>query len=448
RRQVVSTDDMMPGSGFQFHFFSPRPALDGPYVAFHGHGPADPTGPQYGEGVFVWDETGGLRVLADLSTPIPDGNGTFARFSWSLDMEAETVFFFGEDADGHGGLYAADVVTGALIRLVDRNVPVAGSSAALDSFFHYPSAGEMGSGVGVVFTAQTGVGIDSGLYLWQDGTVRPLALAGDILDGYYRLGSFEIGPESFDGERVAFKSRGIDVSVPFPVAAESVWAHVVGGGSPVPGPSCQVDDFEDDLLDPAWTLVGLGNANQESAAESGGVLSLTADGATAFYGADNAGFLYRQMGGDFRLEATVDGSTMTTGGRYRKAGLMVRAGLDSWDERLLALLVPYWDDRDETHLQFVARDAFGQPGSLPVAEDVVGVPRTVRLAVERRGQELAVEYSLDGGATWIRPTTGLGGSIAIPTLPPELYVGLAMVSNDISVTSTALFDDASICPLP
>ncbi|MEM8997523.1 MAG: hypothetical protein AAGF23_22250 [Acidobacteriota bacterium] len=219
------------------------------------------------------------------------------------------------------------------------------------------------------------------------------------------------------------------------------------GGPPPPAGCRAEDDFDDGIVDPEWTLVGVGNANQQSVVEEDGVLKLTADGATAFYGADNAGFLYRQVTGDFRMETTIDGAPMITGGIYRKAGLMVRGGLDQWDVRLIAQLVPFWQDRDETHLQFVAREAFGTPGRLPVARDVIGGPRTVRLAVIRVGQTLSVEFSIDGGATWTRPTTGLGGSITIPDLPPTLLVGLDMVSNDISVTSTAHFDDFSICDL-
>ncbi|MEM8931781.1 MAG: hypothetical protein AAGE94_11445, partial [Acidobacteriota bacterium] len=67
---------------------------------------------------------------------------------------------------------------------------------------------------------------------------------------------------------------------------------------------------------------------------------------------------------------------------------------------------------------------------------------------ERVGQTLSVQYSLDDGATWITPTTGLGGSIDIAALPETLVVGLAVVSNNISVTSTAYFDDVQICQAP
>ncbi|MEM8934141.1 MAG: hypothetical protein AAGE94_23310, partial [Acidobacteriota bacterium] len=205
------------------------------------------------------------------------------------------------------------------------------------------------------------------------------------------------------------------------------------------------EDFENGRFDAAWRLAGVGHANQEMVAvvdDAGNrELALTSDGATAYLGADNAGFLYQELTGDFRIEADLDTWTMTTGKAWRKAGLMVRASLDHFDVRLLAMHAPV-----QGKLQFVAREVYGGPGNVKVALET---PATgaLRLAIERVDQELTVQYSLDGGATWITPSTGLGGSIDLPTLPPTLYVGLAMVSNNISVTSTALFDNVSITQL-
>ncbi|MEM8932607.1 MAG: HYR domain-containing protein, partial [Acidobacteriota bacterium] len=210
-------------------------------------------------------------------------------------------------------------------------------------------------------------------------------------------------------------------------------------------PICRFDDFDDGTLGAPWTLTGLGNANQASGVEDLGVFALTADGATAFTGADNAGYLHRQVTGDFRAEVTVDGNGMTTGGAFRKTGLMVRSSLDPWAPRLLAQLAPFWNGSPtETHLQFVARQTQGGPGNLAVATDVIGVPRVVRLAIERVDDVFSVEYSLDGGTTWIQPTTGLGGSVNV-TMPATVLIGLDMVSNDISITSTAEFDDFALC---
>ncbi|MEM8932653.1 MAG: hypothetical protein AAGE94_15830, partial [Acidobacteriota bacterium] len=219
------------------------------------------------------------------------------------------------------------------------------------------------------------------------------------------------------------------------------WAFTEG-----PRVGCTVDPFEDGDF-AGWTLDGLGHANQMVAQViddgGNGELALTSDGATAYLGADNAGFLHRDVTGDFRFEATIDSKQMTTGKEWRKAGLMVRTGLDAFDVRLLTMLAPV-----QERLQFVAREVANGPGNVKVATEVAGAPATVRFAIERVGQTLTVQYSDDDGVTWITPTTGLGGSIDIPALPETLLVGLSTVSNNISVTTTALFDDVSICPLP
>lgn len=218
-------------------------------------------------------------------------------------------------------------------------------------------------------------------------------------------------------------------------------------GPPASAPACLSDDFGDAAIDPAWTLAAVGDVNQHSVSEGAGVLDLRADGSTAFYGTDNAGFLYKETTGDFRAEVTVDGRPMSSGGAIPKAGLMVRRSLDDLDVRLIAQLAPYWQSlAGDAHLQFVARKEYGGRGSWPIAEDVVGVPRVVRLAIERRGDTFTVFYSTDGGGTWTRPTTGLGGSITLPGIGPTLLVGLDTVSNNVSVTTTARFDDAVICP--
>lgn len=216
---------------------------------------------------------------------------------------------------------------------------------------------------------------------------------------------------------------------------------LVLGVSPGISQAPVVDLFDDGLVDPAWTLVGVGNANQISVDETGGVLELTADGSTAFSAADNAGFLYREVTGDFRMEVTLDGTDMTTGGALRKAGLMVRTDLDPWAPRVLHVLVPYWNGGNQTHLQSVIRENHGGDGRIPLNRDTIGVPRVLRLALQRVGDTLSVEHSTDGGATWIQPTSGLGGETTVSDLPETLLVGLTVVSNDISVTSTAAFDD-------
>ncbi|MEM1182164.1 MAG: family 16 glycosylhydrolase [Acidobacteriota bacterium] len=214
---------------------------------------------------------------------------------------------------------------------------------------------------------------------------------------------------------------------------------LTGGG---PFDPCTTDDFEDGDFD-GWSLDGIGHANQFAAEVVNGVLELTSDGATAYLGADNAGFLHREVEGDFRLEGTVDVGAMDTGKIWRKAGFFARASLDNFDLRLLAMVAP-----EQERLQMVARTEYGGRGNVKLGLEVPGAPAVVDFALQRVGQTLSVQYSLDGRETWITPSNGLGGSVEIPDLPPTLLVGPAVVSNNISVTSTARFDDVAFCPVP
>ncbi|MEM6795456.1 MAG: carbohydrate-binding protein, partial [Acidobacteriota bacterium] len=214
---------------------------------------------------------------------------------------------------------------------------------------------------------------------------------------------------------------------------------VLTGGGPLD--PCITDSFEDGDFE-GWSLDGLGHANQFSAEVVGGALELTSDGATAYLGRDNAGFLYREVVGDFRVEATVDVTEMDTGKIWRKAGLSARASLDSLDLRLLATAAP-----GQERLQFVARTRYAGRGNVKLGLEVPEAPPVVDLALQRVGQTLSVQYSLDGRQTWITPADGLGGSVEIVDLPASLLVGPTVVSNNISVTSTARFDDVGFCPV-
>ncbi|MEM8934281.1 MAG: hypothetical protein AAGE94_24020, partial [Acidobacteriota bacterium] len=200
--------------------------------------------------------------------------------------------------------------------------------------------------------------------------------------------SLEITIEAFDGTPLDVTSTPVSGTLSFWGVLSNVplgritLTSVSGFGEVVDdiafGTPCSVDTFESGTIDPAWTLTGIGHANQESAAvvDDGGnfELALTSDGATAYLGADNAGFLYQELTGDFRIETDLDTSTMTTGKVWRKAGLMVRASLDHLDMRLLVMHAPI-----QGRLQFVAREVFGGPGNVKVALEEAA-PSATRLA--------------------------------------------------------------------
>jgi hypothetical protein len=66
----------------------------------------------------ICTDRGGLAVVVDTNTPIPNGTGNFVRLDapWLDDCR---IVFRGQDAAGHYGIYLNDLGTGALSRIAD-----------------------------------------------------------------------------------------------------------------------------------------------------------------------------------------------------------------------------------------------------------------------------------------------------------------------------------------
>ena len=213
---------------------------------------------------------------------------------------------------------------------------------------------------------------------------------------------------------------------------------------PVDG--CLNDPMDDGHVDSGWSLLSMGDADQVSVAESDS-LELSGDGSTLFSsGTDHGAFLYRAVSGDFRAETVVDVSEMSGTGAYRKAGLMLRAGLGDQAVRFMAQLAPAWNnDPNRTALQFRYRGIPGARGDLTWASNRDYVAKQVHLAIERKGDTFTTFYSLDGGVTWIQPVGGVGGSVTVAGLPDTMYIGLNTVSYDPAEAVTAKFRNFQLC---
>ena len=194
----------------------------------------------------------------------------------------------------------------------------------------------------------------------------------------------------------------------------------------------------------AWSLKALGDADQVGAVtsagtSSAGTLKLSGDGTTAYVGADHGAFLYQTVEGNFRLEADVLGFPVNAGGAYRKAGLMVRAGLDEMAARIMVQFVADFAGQGPA-LQFRARTVDGGPGDVALGSNLFGVGLPVRLAIEHVDGVYTVQYSSDGGSTWRQPAGGSGGSLSMD-LGARPLAGMNTVSYDASTALTAEFDD-------
>ena len=227
---------------------------------------------------------------------------------------------------------------------------------------------------------------------------------------------------------------------PWQVVSGLDFGYDEGGSGPVVG--CVTDDFDDGVLNAAWSSSFLGNADQGSVTESGGVLSIEGDGTSAYAGSDNGVFVYRALAGDYRVEVDVAGFSKDEGGPYRKAGLMIRSGLGELAPRIMVQVIPSFGGGAPT-LQYRARLTEGGAGDVAIASNTTGVGAPVRLAIEKTGNTYSVQYSLDG-VTWVTPAGGNQGSITVD-LGTAPLVGMNVVSYDAAVTLAAEVDNFEAC---
>lgn len=215
-----------------------------------------------------------------------------------------------------------------------------------------------------------------------------------------------------------------------------------GGIDSPPSSSCIEDDFEDDDLGIEWLTNHVGDADQGSFVEAGGIIQLTSDG-TSLYNSDNHYFVYQLANGDFRTEVDILDVPVESGATFEKVGLVARMTDDPLSPRVMAMYIPHFPNPDRPVLQFAFRDAQGAGGQ--DLSDVVFAQLPARLAIQKQGDTYSVEYSLNGGDSWIQPTIGgTGGSVEID-MGDDLQVGLAVASYDASVTTTGEFDNFSLC---
>ena len=158
---------------------------------------------------------------------------------------------------------------------------------------------------------------------------------------------------------------------------------------------------------------------------------------------DNGVFVYRSIEGDYRVELDVLGFPKDEGGAYRKAGLMIRAGLGEYDPRIMVQVIPDFGGTGPV-LQFRARTTEGGPGDVAIASNASGIAAPVRIAVEKSGNLYSVQFSTDGGTTWVTPTGGSQGSISVD-LGAAPLVGMNVVSYDENITLEAEVDNFEAC---
>ncbi len=116
----------------------------------------------------------GLRVVADDSTPIPGGSGTFMNFA-GMDFDAGHAAFMGRDSGNAGGVYTE--TAGGLRVVMDRSIQVPGETfnflGASNPIAHWQG--------NTAFSGYWPGG--RGLCIEIDGVLEKVIENGDILDG-------------------------------------------------------------------------------------------------------------------------------------------------------------------------------------------------------------------------------------------------------------------------
>jgi TolB protein len=166
---------------------------------------------------------------------------------------------------------------------------------------------------------------------------------------------------------------------------------------------------------------------------------VTGGGANIWFKADAFHFVWRRFSGDVTLTAEMHfvGSGGTS---FRKAGLMVRRGLEPG--------APYADAMVHNDVPNLPGRLYGVP-ALQWREIADEMSRQVRfpvvapsrIRIERRGTWFRIWLGHDG------EPLGPVGAVEVPLGDP-VYVGLAVCSHDDGAIETAIFSDVTLESAP
>jgi hypothetical protein len=247
---VADTRTPIPGGTGTFDFFT-FPAI-GPRVVFYAAGRTD-------LGIYAGGP-GALGVLYDTRTPIPGGTGNFADFT-PPSVGRGRVAFLGAGAGGQQGVYTD--IGGALVRVADLSTPVPGGSGTFTGFGGLQGLPDT-DGVGVAFGA-TGAGGRPGVYRTAGGAVVRVADTDTPQPG--GAGAFQnLSGASIDGPDVAFfgsrEEAAMTSRAGIYLESGGVLTVVADTDTPVPGGTGTFVEFGDPSVD-GGTVVFFGEDGRD-----------------------------------------------------------------------------------------------------------------------------------------------------------------------------------------
>ncbi|NJL31959.1 MAG: DUF1349 domain-containing protein [Phycisphaerales bacterium] len=179
-----------------------------------------------------------------------------------------------------------------------------------------------------------------------------------------------------------------------------------------------------------WSFTDIGSVGLTgSATQNQGVWTVLGSGTDIWDNADQFGYLYQPVSGDFQMSARINSITVTDS--WSKAGVMVRETLTTGSRHASMFLT----GSNGAAFQYRSNTS---SSSGHIAGGAASAPLWVR--VVREGEELASYRSADGN-TWT-----LVGSTTI-AMGEDIYVGLAVTSHNNSLINTSVFEQLTIEPL-
>jgi regulation of enolase protein 1 (concanavalin A-like superfamily) len=156
-----------------------------------------------------------------------------------------------------------------------------------------------------------------------------------------------------------------------------------------------------------------------------GTILMGSTGGDIWDTADAFRFAYKRLAGNGSIIARVDSIVNTSG--WAKGGVMIRETLDPGSKHAMVVVTP------GNGVALQNRPTANQ-ASLSINETGLTAPYWVKLT--RTGDSLKAERSADG-VTWVSITATAADSTLTISMANEVYIGLALVSNNAGASPTS-----------
>ncbi len=193
---VANTTTLVPGTNQPFTFFQPNVSAGATEVAFAGENAQR-------SGVYTGASPTTLQTVADTTTAIPGGTGTFTSFGDRPSTDRGATVFYGQGTAGQQGIYTD--LGGTLRRVADLSTPIPNGTGTFTgfTFFYGPSI----DGNRIAFRG-TGAGGQIGIYLFSARTntlTRVVDLSSLLVnDPNLTLVDLAIDEQALDGDKLGF----------------------------------------------------------------------------------------------------------------------------------------------------------------------------------------------------------------------------------------------------